>query len=67
LITGASRGQGAAEAQLFAAEGAAVVLTDVLDGGIVSKRRDKPYQSRPSKSWLKIKNPQSPAMLRLQS
>lgn len=31
LISGASRGQGAAEAQLFAAEGAAVVLTDVLD------------------------------------
>jgi 3alpha(or 20beta)-hydroxysteroid dehydrogenase len=31
LITGAGRGQGAAEARLFAAEGAAVVLTDVLD------------------------------------
>jgi 3-oxoacyl-[acyl-carrier protein] reductase len=31
LISGASRGQGAAEAKLFAAEGAAVVLTDVLD------------------------------------
>jgi len=31
LITGASRGQGAAEARLFAAEGAAVVLADVLD------------------------------------
>jgi 3alpha(or 20beta)-hydroxysteroid dehydrogenase len=31
LISGASRGQGAAEARLFAAEGAAVVLTDVLD------------------------------------
>ena len=30
LITGAARGQGAAEAQLFAAEGATVVLTDVL-------------------------------------
>jgi bifunctional non-homologous end joining protein LigD len=35
--------------------------------GIVSKRRDKPYQSGPSKSWLKIKNPQSPAMMRLRS
>ncbi len=32
LITGGARGQGAAEAALFAAEGAAVVLTDVLDG-----------------------------------
>src|SRR5690349_19493225 len=31
LITGGARGQGAAEAQLFASEGAAVVLTDVLD------------------------------------
>ena len=31
LITGGARGQGAAEAALFAAEGAAVVITDVLD------------------------------------
>jgi len=31
LITGGARGQGAAEATLFASEGAAVVLTDVLD------------------------------------
>ncbi len=31
LITGGARGQGAAEAQLFAEEGAAVVVTDVLD------------------------------------
>ena len=31
LITGAARGQGAAEAQLFAAEGARVMLTDILD------------------------------------
>ncbi len=31
LITGAARGQGEAEARLFAAEGAAVVLGDVLD------------------------------------
>jgi 3alpha(or 20beta)-hydroxysteroid dehydrogenase len=32
LITGAARGQGEAEARLFAAEGASVVLGDVLDG-----------------------------------
>jgi NAD(P)-dependent dehydrogenase (short-subunit alcohol dehydrogenase family) len=32
LITGAARGQGAAEARLFAQEGAMVVLGDVLDG-----------------------------------
>jgi 3alpha(or 20beta)-hydroxysteroid dehydrogenase len=31
IITGAARGQGAAEARLFVAEGAAVVLADVLD------------------------------------
>ena len=31
LVTGAARGQGAAEAELFAAEGAQVVLADVLD------------------------------------
>jgi 3alpha(or 20beta)-hydroxysteroid dehydrogenase len=31
IITGAARGQGAAEARLFAAEGAKVVLADILD------------------------------------
>ena len=31
IITGAARGQGEAEARLFAAEGATVVVTDVLD------------------------------------
>ena len=31
IITGGARGQGAAEGRLFAAEGALVVLTDVLD------------------------------------
>ena len=36
IITGAARGQGAAEAERFAAEGAIVVATDVLDGpGVV--------------------------------
>jgi ATP-dependent DNA ligase len=33
--------------------------------GIVSKHRDHPYRSGPSKSWLKTKNPDSPAMQRL--
>ena len=39
LITGAARGQGAAEARLFVAEGASVMLGDVLDadGEIVAK------------------------------
>ena len=33
--------------------------------GIVSKRRDLPYRSGRSKSWLKIKNPRAPAVLRI--
>ena len=32
--------------------------------GIVAKRADSIYRSGRSKSWLKIKNPKSPAMLR---
>ena len=31
IVTGAARGQGAAEARLFAAEGARVLLTDLLE------------------------------------
>ena len=34
--------------------------------GIVSKRRDFPYHSGRTKSWIKVKNPASPAMLRIQ-
>ena len=34
--------------------------------GIVSKRRDFPYRSGRTKSWIKVKNPASPAMLRVQ-
>ena len=34
--------------------------------GIVSKRRDASYRAGPSKAWLKVKNPASPAMLRLE-
>ena len=32
--------------------------------GIVAKRKDLPYESGRSKRWLKIKNPDSPAMKR---
>jgi len=32
--------------------------------GIVSKRREHPYRSGPSKAWLKTKNPAAPGMLR---
>jgi 3alpha(or 20beta)-hydroxysteroid dehydrogenase len=40
IITGAGRGQGAVEAELFVAEGATVVLTDVADaeGSLVAER-----------------------------
>jgi bifunctional non-homologous end joining protein LigD len=34
--------------------------------GIVSKRRDKPYQAGRSKHWIKIKNPASPAARRIE-
>ena len=32
--------------------------------GIVSKRTDAPYRSGPSKTWVKVKNPQSAAVRR---
>ena len=33
--------------------------------GIVSKRRDAPYRPGRSRDWLKVKNPASPAMIRV--
>jgi ATP-dependent DNA ligase len=33
--------------------------------GNVSKHRDFPYRSGSVKSWIKAKNPASPAMLRI--
>ena len=33
--------------------------------GIVAKRRDRPYRSGRSTDWIKIKNPDAPATLRL--
>jgi ATP-dependent DNA ligase len=32
--------------------------------GIVSKRIDAPHRSGPSKNWIKVKNPKSPAATR---
>jgi bifunctional non-homologous end joining protein LigD len=32
--------------------------------GIVSKRLIAPYRSGPSRDWIKVKNPDSPAMVR---
>ncbi len=34
--------------------------------GIVSKHREHPYRSGPSKAWLKIKNPNAPGVLRFE-
>jgi ATP-dependent DNA ligase len=33
-------------------------------GGIVSKRLSAPYRSGPSRDWIKVKNLNSPAMVR---
>jgi bifunctional non-homologous end joining protein LigD len=33
--------------------------------GIISKRRDLPYRSGRVRSWIKVKNPASPAALRI--
>ena len=33
--------------------------------GLVSKRRDRPYQSGRSKHWIKVKNRKHPAMSRV--
>jgi bifunctional non-homologous end joining protein LigD len=35
--------------------------------GIVSNNRAHPYRSKPSKPWLKIKNPSAPGMLRFRA
>jgi ATP-dependent DNA ligase len=37
---------------------------DMMLEGLVSKRRDSRYRSGPSKDWIKVKNPKSPAMKR---
>jgi bifunctional non-homologous end joining protein LigD len=34
--------------------------------GIVSKHRKHPYRSGPSKSWIKIKNPNAPGVTRFE-
>jgi bifunctional non-homologous end joining protein LigD len=68
-------------AKLIGGAAAGIVLSEHLDGdgaaifrhacalsleGIVSKRRDASHRSGRSPDWLKVKNPASPAMLRLQ-
>jgi bifunctional non-homologous end joining protein LigD len=45
-------------------DGATIFLQAMGLEGIVSKRLSAPYQSGPSRDWLKIKNPDSSAMIR---
>jgi bifunctional non-homologous end joining protein LigD len=47
-------------------DGAAIFLQACKLGleGIVSKRLSAPYRSGPSRDWIKVKNPDSPAMIR---
>ena len=33
--------------------------------GIVAKRRDRPYRSGRSPDWIKVKNPDAPATVRV--
>jgi bifunctional non-homologous end joining protein LigD len=33
--------------------------------GIVAKRRDRPYRSGRSPDWIKTKNPEAPAAMRI--
>lgn len=40
IITGAARGQGAAEARLFASEGASVVITDIREDALASVEKE---------------------------
>ena len=35
--------------------------------GIISKHRERPYRSGPSKVWLKTKNPAAPGVLRFKA
>jgi bifunctional non-homologous end joining protein LigD len=50
----------------LACDGAAIFAYACKLGfeGIVSKHREHPYRSGPSKVWLKIKNPAAPGVLR---
>jgi bifunctional non-homologous end joining protein LigD len=47
-------------------DGAAIFLPACRIGleGIVSKRLSAPYRSGTTRDWIKVKNPDSPAMIR---
>src|ERR1700759_5146522 len=62
----ARRRGGIVLSQHTADDGATIFRQACLMGleGIVSKRLSAPYRSGPSRDWLKVKNPDSPAMIR---
>jgi bifunctional non-homologous end joining protein LigD len=61
------RGDGIYLSEHLAGDGAIIFEHACRMGleGVVSKRRDFPYRSGRSKCWIKVKNPASPAMLRV--
>ena len=71
LITGGARGQGAAEAELFAAEGASVVITDVpSDSTVVGNpghvvRVDGKRPDGPDADWIHLPDPVADAIREL--
>jgi bifunctional non-homologous end joining protein LigD len=66
LLSNASQGIRLSE-HLGGADGAAVFQHACRLGleGIVAKGRDRPYRSGRSADWIKVKNPNAPAVTRL--
>lgn len=52
IVTGAARGQGEQEARLFVAEGAKVVLGDVLDAQGEALARELGRRPRGTSRWM---------------
>jgi bifunctional non-homologous end joining protein LigD len=65
---GEAASQGARRHPLQRGDGAAIFAHACKLGfeGIVSKHREHPYRSGPSKVWLKIKNPAAPGVTRFE-
>jgi bifunctional non-homologous end joining protein LigD len=63
-----ARGDGIRFSEHLDGDGATIFAQACKFGleGIVSKRRDLPYRSGRCKAWVKIKNPASPAVLRIE-
>lgn len=46
-------------------EDGALIFQQACKMRAVSKRLSAPYRSGPSRDWIKVKNPDSPAMIRV--